>query len=626
VLVELRSPAGGSPVHALGIARDAELPGGFELDQEFQPVPLGRPGPGEGIAARPETHLVRGTVANEQALEELRTHPDVASAWIDTPIAPFAATDPAVSPAEGPGSCPIPPCDCSPLTAHGTIADVAHYLEVDQIWSAGYRGTGMVIGIVDGGITAAGRPVQAGETPNRIPRVIDGYPSDWGTTAKAWGDHGNMTSTDALGMAPDAQIYDLRISDASGSFISNALQAFQWAIDRHKRDGTPQVLSNSWGIFQQSWDPAYATDPNHPFTQKVVEAINEGILVLFAAGNCGDTCPDGRCGSDAGPGRDIWGANGHPLVMTVGAVNRDEQFVGYSSMGPAALDPHKPDFCSITHFVGYEPSDNGTSAATPILAGAVALLKQAHPTATQAQIKSCLQSTAKDIGPAGWDQWSGAGIVRPHQALGCLMFHPHTLLPPCPGTLTPICGGPTLLSPCHPTLTPPCHITIGPTCPTHTATPICLHITTSPQTCPVATATPTCPPRTFPPICPPVSLPPGCPPPQTLPPTCPVLTQIPTCPPPTIQAGCPPPQTLPPACPQATLFGPGCGQVTLAGCPPATLAGCPRVTLVGCPVPSALPACPPITVGGCPQPSIACGPIPGPAPGQGFSAGEYWAG
>jgi hypothetical protein len=439
-----------------------------------------------------------------------------------------------------------------------------------------------------------------------------------------------MTSTDALGMAPDAHIYDLRISDSPTvpGLISNAIQAFQWAIDRHRRDGTPQVLSNSWGIFQQSWDPAYATDPNHPFTQKVVEALNEGILVLFAAGNCGDTCPDGRCGPDAGPGRDIWGANGHPLVMTVGAVNKDEQFVGYSSMGPGALDPHKPDFCSITHFRGYEPSDSGTSAATPILAGAVALIKQAHPAATQAQIKACLQSTAKDIGPAGWDQWSGAGIVRPHQALGCLGFHPHTLAPPCRVTLTPICGHLTAHPTCPVnTIAPVCHVTLSAGCPPHTITAICSHLTTTPQTCPVLTVTPTCPPPTFPPICPPHTLPPLCPPvthppicpPPTLPPQCPVLTQFPTCPPPTLPPGCPPPHTLPPQCPQATVFGPACQ-------PHVTLAGCPHVTLVGCPVATAAPACPPITVGGCPQPSLACGPGGPGGPVQGFSAGEYWAG
>ncbi|HEU0056452.1 MAG TPA: S8 family serine peptidase, partial [Gaiella sp.] len=312
-------------------------------------------------------------------------------------------------------TCPIPPCDCSPGTPKGTMADVANYLGVSQVWAAGFRGTGMVVGVVDGGITAQGRPVKPGETTRRIPRVIGGWPTaDWGTEASRWGEHGNMTSTDVLGMAPDAQIYDLRISGAPDipSTISRALQAFQWAIDQHKVNGTPHVLSNSWGIFQESWDTTYARNPNHPFTRKVVEALDEGIIVLFAAGNCGGTCPDGRCGADNGPGRSIWGANSHPRVMTVGAVNKNEEFVGYSSQGPGALDPNKPDFCSVTHFTGYFTSDSGTSAATPILAGAVALLKQSKPTATQDSIKAALKATAKDIGPAGFDQHSGAGIVR----------------------------------------------------------------------------------------------------------------------------------------------------------------------------------------------------------------------
>lgn len=92
-----------------------------------------------------------------------------------------------------------------------------------------------------------------------------------------------MTSTDVLGMAPNAQIYDIRISN--GDAISNALAGFDWAINQHKANGTPQILSNSWGIFQKSWDSEYACNPNHPFTRKVLEAINEGIIVLFAAGN-----------------------------------------------------------------------------------------------------------------------------------------------------------------------------------------------------------------------------------------------------------------------------------------------------------------------------------------------------
>ena len=177
-------------------------------------------------------------------------------------------------------------------------------------------------------------------------------------------------------------------------------------------------------MFQKAWDPDYTTNPNHPFTRKVLEAIDEGILVLFAAGNCGGTCPDGRCGSDVGPGKSIWGANGHARVITVGAVNKNEQFVGYSSQGPAALSSDKPDFCSVTHFTGYFNSDSGTSAATPIAAGVVALLKQSKPSVTQQEIQSVLKSTAKDIGATGFDQNAGAGILRAKAAYDAVAVPP----------------------------------------------------------------------------------------------------------------------------------------------------------------------------------------------------------
>jgi subtilisin family serine protease len=448
ILVELLSTPGASPLYAAYGVRE-EGAGGFRLDEEFAPVPLGHGAAARGLgagAAAP-TYVVRATVDDESAMEDVRRRPDVVEVWRDTPIAPFQ------------GPCPIPPCDCAPGTPKGTIADVATYLGVAQVWAAGFRGAGMVVGVVDGGITAQGRPVNAGETTRRIPRVIGGWPTaDWGTQASAWNEHGNMTSTDVLGMAPDAQIYDLRISGAPDipSTISRALQAFQWAIDQHRTNGTPHVLSNSWGIFQESWDATYARNPNHPFTRKVIEALDEGIIVLFAAGNCGGTCPDGRCGADNGPGRSIWGANSHPRVMTVGAVNKNEEFVGYSGQGPGALDPNKPDFCSVTHFTGYFTSDSGTSAATPILAGAVALLKQAVPAATQDGIKAALRATAKDIGPAGFDQHSGMGIVRIKDAFDRLRFKPpptfpticrRSVLTPCPSRLVRCPTSPLLCRP-----------------------------------------------------------------------------------------------------------------------------------------------------------------------------------
>ncbi|WP_218921477.1 S8 family peptidase [Haliscomenobacter hydrossis] len=394
--------------------------------------------------------ILEGQVRADQ-IEALEANPNVIKVWSNAPIEPFnfelqeaVETNPTLDLTPmAPGDCPVGTCDCAASVPKGNLNDVARYLGVNQIWARGIRGNGIVVGVVDGGITATGRTLTPGEAPARtINNVIGGWPTTtWGTQGRGWSYHGNMCATDVLGMAPDARLYDLRIAGASSTgTVSNALQAFQWAINQFRANGTPQILTNSWGMYQQSWYADYCTNPEHPFTRKVVEAINTGIIVLFAAGNCGKTCPDGRCSTDNGPGKSIWGANGHPFVMTVGAVNTRSEFIGYSSQGPAALDPYKPDFCSVSHFTGYFNSDNGTSAATPIAAGVVALLKQRNPRLSQFDAKAALKDTATDIAGTGWDANTGSGIINAWRA-----FNHHrasgTVLPaPSPYVATQFTG------------------------------------------------------------------------------------------------------------------------------------------------------------------------------------------
>src|SRR5262249_47991909 len=154
----------------------------------------------------------RGTIHPDR-IEHLKSHSDVMRVWRDTKIAPFPAR--AAARAHAPAREPVPqPCDCSDgKPANGTLADVVKALGVNKIWAAGHRGEGIVIGIVDGGICAIGRRPKAGETA-RIPNVVDGFPADWGTTGapSKWGNHGNMTATDALAIAPKAKLYDIRVS------------------------------------------------------------------------------------------------------------------------------------------------------------------------------------------------------------------------------------------------------------------------------------------------------------------------------------------------------------------------------------------------------------------------------
>jgi serine protease AprX len=191
---------------------------------------------------------------------------------------------------------------------------------------------------------------------------------------------------------------------------------FQWAIDRHSSGNQPLILSNSWGIYQESWAPDYARNVNHPFTRKVKEAVKQGIIVLFAAGNCGPICPSMRCGGDIGTQRSIWGANGLAEVLTVGAANIREEWICYSSVGPAALDEKKPDFCSISQFKGFHEVDTGTSTATPVAAAVVALLKGRWPNLGSEELKSAIADTCRPLCSDGWDFYSGAGILNAEAA------------------------------------------------------------------------------------------------------------------------------------------------------------------------------------------------------------------
>ena len=415
VLVEMRVAKDQSATQTMAMVSGAMNVSGFQLDQSYEPVSVGPPSEqaAQFEAEHQDVVVVRGTI-EETKIQELREQSNVVEVYSDAPIDPFSVTttqeqDFVEAPSsEGFGPCPIPPCDCEPRIPKGTIADVANYLRVDQIWDKGIKGKGIVVGVVDSGVEAVGRVVGGA-----IKNVIGGWPTNsWGKVSH-WGKHGNMSATDVLGMAPQAKLYDIRIAaGAPQATISAALKGYEWAINQHKANGTPHILTNSWGMWQKAWAEDYATKANHPFTKMVVKALDEGILVLYAAGNCGEACGGSKCAADKGPGKSIWGANGHPRVMTVGAANTKGQYIGYSSQGPAALDPNKPDFCSISHFTGYFRSDSGTSAACPIAAGVVALLKQCKPSLTQEAAKAALKGTAKNIGPAGWDKHSGSGIIQ----------------------------------------------------------------------------------------------------------------------------------------------------------------------------------------------------------------------
>jgi hypothetical protein len=209
--------------------------------------------------------------------------------------------------------------------------------------------------------------------------------------------HGTLMALLVNRIAPDAKIYDLpllpeRIHNLP-VFLSLAAAAMLKLLVRVQSNVNRRwVLCNAWSVYNLDQDISlpsaynYGQNPGNVFTTLVrLIAQNDvgagGADVVFAAGNCGQYCPDGRCGSvQVGPGSSIYGVAALKEVLTVGAVRNDTVWLGYSSQGPspAAFGSQKPDLCAPSQFG--EPTNasieySGTSAACGVSAGVVAALR-----------------------------------------------------------------------------------------------------------------------------------------------------------------------------------------------------------------------------------------------------------
>lgn len=387
------------------------------------PRPLRGVGYESGIAfdlapAEQSTFIVRAEV-EESKLADVTGHKQVVGVFADVEIEPAII-------------CPGSP-------ALGTDADVDRLLCGPQMRGAGMDGSGVLLAIVDTGINLAhlqahGRPIQIDAARSWVP-VAGMIPG------QAPVNHGTMCAFDAAICAPRATFLDIQVlrSQASGptpmsGVLSDAVRAYAHLLavlqaPRRPGDLRSLVVSNSWGMFHPSWDfpvgnPGnYSDNPNHPFNRIVAVLERAGADILFAAGNCGRDCPDGRCGGVTANA--MYGANSHPSVISVAGVDVTRQRVGYSTQGPGRLARNKPDVCGYTHFrgSGVYPADGGTSAATPVVAGVVAAVRSkrplnpSSPATRPSAIRALLRSTAVDLEASGFDFDTGYGVVD-----GCALY------------------------------------------------------------------------------------------------------------------------------------------------------------------------------------------------------------
>ncbi len=225
------------------------------------------------------------------------------------------------------------------------------------------------------------------------------------------------------GIAPAAHLVSLKVLDQhGGGVISDVIAAFEWAV-RNRVTHNIRVINLSVGARVSE---SYETDP---LTLAAKRAVDAGIVVVTAAGNLGQrTTPLGtkktQYGSITAPGNAPW-------VLTVGAYSTegtlsrwDDKIAPYSSRGPSAIDyVAKPDIVAPgtgivslsnpasefyltkaayllkgTQLSPARPylSLSGTSMASPVVAGTVALMLQANPNLKPNLVKAILQVHGAD--------------------------------------------------------------------------------------------------------------------------------------------------------------------------------------------------------------------------------------
>ncbi len=242
---------------------------------------------------------------------------------------------------------------------------------------------------------------------------------------------GSASGGTYAGPAPEANVIGVKVLDKMGSgSLETVMQGVEWCIDYNASNNTDQIdiISMSLGSPAQR----YGTENDDPMVQIVEQAWDSGIVVCVAAGNEG---PDPR--TIASPGVS-------DQVITVGALDdrntsetrSDDDVANFSSRGPTIYGVTKPDILAPgVNIVSLRAPGSyldkiqktsrvdtdyfvlsGTSMATPICAGVVALMKQHDPNLTPLQIKTQLKDGAvlwEDRDPNIY----GAGYINAEESI-----------------------------------------------------------------------------------------------------------------------------------------------------------------------------------------------------------------
>lgn len=363
-----------------------------------------------GISQRDDLDPVgaQSVTVNPAQLAQLSSQKGIQFVTADQPMAPEAAP-------------PVPPAPAAPAKTVSASALATLYPQIDGapgLWSSGVTGSGVGVAVIDSGVTPRA------DFGSRLVQIA--LPTQDGTALADNVGHGSAVagvvagqSADGkyIGVAPGSTVYAINVARTDGVYTSDVIAGLNWVLQNAQADNIRVVnLSLS------------QTTPSSYYTNTLDATVDllwkQGIVVVTASGNFG-------------PGSEEFAPANDPWAITVGAsdsndtlATTDDTLAEFSSYGITPDGFSKPDLVAPgRHIVTSIPAsstiaqsapagylvgsgqDNyvrisGTSFSSPQVAGAAALILQAHPTLNPNQVKWVLTQSASNL------TGSGAGTLN----------------------------------------------------------------------------------------------------------------------------------------------------------------------------------------------------------------------
>jgi serine protease AprX len=315
--------------------------------------------------------------------------------------------------------------DGGPSFARLDLDALGKIIGADDAHSRGITGAGIDVALIDTGVA----PVPGvGMTVNGPDLSFDSQvPGFQYLDAYGHGTHLagiiNGSGNGVNGIAPGSRVLNVKVGAANGATdVVQVIAALDWVV-QHQHDN---------GLNVRVIALAYGTDSQQPYTLDPLAyaaevAWRHGIVVVVAAGNTGQYAP-----ALNDPATD-------PFVIAVGASDTKGTYSsgddvvtpfstwGNSSRGVDVVAPGRSvvslrdpgSYIDLNHPEGREPDGlfrgSGTSQATAVVAGSVALMLQRSPDLSPDQVKWLLRRTARPL-PLSDPASQGAGLIDVRRA------------------------------------------------------------------------------------------------------------------------------------------------------------------------------------------------------------------